>query len=921
MAAALYDVYVTTFLENNFVVFNSNRLTAATLASPSKSSADHKRISSGRYRRERRAEFTGAASLVDEVPQSRLHQLAFGVAFGSITEGTIDGRHGPPFQCSVEALPSHAASGLSSSSPPAAGSSGAVESNPATTSDSRGAAALKYRVTLTSGFAVNTAFCQGSMSTKQCAVALVIGFRQPEALCNVLQFPHLLRCLLHMALDTSISLTTDFFEKHMLGAAPKEAVVELQSSGYAAQAFDGLTDALDALLGIGTERGGPSLPSLSHCLVALPSPMLPRTSLSDFQSAALLLASDSPVAARRLAASPTSSTSLSSPPAAFENITTLLTTALSELAQYNADFLASAISGVLMVSTLRTASGVCVSRSPRTAAVTDNDASLGVVDCWAELQQRQDLTCCGPSTRPPSLAALGSQDELTLPPSAVDDATFHTSSYPAASSKHCDENLNYSALAALSKSEPTHGLQSAAVHVQHQVPHRNRTHRLHHLTTSDLDPAAQRVVIFTTDPELARKLMLVAAFFYRHSSDTATIEHDQYVVESSLEIRKYLEDLRAYHAAVEAQDQRSTSATSRGGRLGSSSSARKASVPDTPVVPPQPPRCFQQAAAVVAAHSRDASLPAPPIAWVCEEYHPKQHNDMLNQRHGVETSVVVIAPRSLIVRRLEFDKEYCSRNLHVERRANGGVQKMFPFGTSSFVSKLLRDDIVVPNQFLKKALQRAMAVPTGKARLAVHPLQYLDEVLDVCAQQCELYALILSQQLGGDVESSVTWRRVEDLMRRSAAGTALQMAHNASSSPPAVRSPALASQDPYLGSRRPNGGSSRPQCESGQVSGRSSVSGGVAPAVAPSARTPQLGPRSAPPQADVLASFGSNRSHPQATRVAPRNDTPPQSNSRSCLITNPEEMLRQLNAELKALYCCEDMDFTHLQLLHVLSTT
>jgi hypothetical protein len=211
-----------------------------------------------------------------------------------------------------------------------------------------------------------------------------------------------------------------------------------------------------------------------------------------------------------------------------------------------------------------------------------------------------------------------------------------------------------------------------------------------------------RIFIFTTDPTMAKNLLLVCSFFFRH----------QYPY---VDVDDYLRSVN-------------TSATTTAAPIDATLSITHANI-------------MGHAAFPGTALDTIALFPSLPVVWVPEEWNHRLPLEQLTHRLSPDTHVVVIAPRLQMVQRLMFRKHFSTRDISLERRQNEMIVKHLPYGLSNgcFFSELVQQDTITPNQFISSTIQRALRVE-ARSKGVLSAAAYLEEWMSVLLQQCIVFA-------------------------------------------------------------------------------------------------------------------------------------------------------------------------------------
>lgn len=798
-----FGLYFTVFLENNFVLYTSNRISPI--------------------------EARKGIPVEEEVPQARLHQIAFGFAFGSLLpiDGSLMDTHGPSFQGTIESLPA-------------------------------GQGANSCRLILTSGFTFNVAITQDSMSTKQTAVALIIHFKSQQDALSLMFHAQVLRSALNYVANFGISASTEFFTKHMMSIQPRQAVAELQRDAAGVTLFHSIHDMIRNFL---TAKCRMPLLSVSGVFLGVPGAQESTTEfplpLSEFDEVA---ASTRTVANRNVALnrasgqqqSPTATDSIAqtfpalsvSPQRPLVDIATTFHQCFTEMCDYNLEFVAKIVAGIISVSKLH---GVYA---------LDGINGHDYDDYWAAEEERDKMQrqqrCPPRSDRDEELLGVSPQSSHLAqsyqtgnhPTDRAHDDAFTAHSAP----------LNATSLAA-----------AAAADALRQRSQRNDVgdsdlHRPHFSTAAakGLDNVRRhlrlepKVVIFTSDAEHARRLMILCAFLYKHGRFPA-VEHEALLQEMS-------------HYVAEAQ--RVTDENER--RRGAQSAAPKGTKP-LPMLPmPHVPQFT--AITTIAATSGHMAYPSFPIVWIAEEFNPKAHLDQLNNKLTPETATLIIAPRSLLVRRIEWEKQFTTEGILVERRCDAAgiptIVRTLPYNerdgeTSCFRSILFRDDAVRVSEFVLGIVKKCLAVGK-KTHGVIHSMHLMEEMIEIMYHQSRAYHV--AQKLG-----RCTYDVAETLLRASA----------------------------LLGGHATSARQKSPSQQGRETETASQVSSQSGVPTPPVASTTSSSKKLLPP-----AAAGPLQHQPQ---------------HHSQLSSSTSDLLKAFNKDLQYVLNCRDVDATHVQLLHFLS--
>lgn len=217
-----------------------------------------------------------------------------------------------------------------------------------------------------------------------------------------------------------------------------------------------------------------------------------------------------------------------------------------------------------------------------------------------------------------------------------------------------------------------------------------------------------RIFVFTKDPVMARNLLIVCSFFYRH-------QHPPYADADDVVLR--------HHCP-------SVSTTTTTGRHHATNIIGHAAFP------------LGGGTGAGSCVDNLALFPSLPLVWVPEEWNPKRFPiEQLTNRLSPDTHVVVIAPRLQIVERLQFRKHLSTRDISLERRQNGSIVKQLPFGLSNgcFFSEVVEQVPVTKNGFVVSTINRALHVES-KSKGVLNAALYLEEWMHILLQQVIVFA-------------------------------------------------------------------------------------------------------------------------------------------------------------------------------------
>jgi hypothetical protein len=199
-----------------------------------------------------------------------------------------------------------------------------------------------------------------------------------------------------------------------------------------------------------------------------------------------------------------------------------------------------------------------------------------------------------------------------------------------------------------------------------------------------------RIVIVTTDVHQAKLLLVICAFFFKRGR-VVTLEHD------------------------------------------------------TCDEHPQFPCC-------VAGSARTVEFPSLPIQWVAEEWNRDIHAPKLCSSLNTEDCLLIIAPRSLMCRRLTFTKKFSTGDIAVERVGDKLIQ---PKSRNPFFCRVVEEETMVPNATIQGLVAALVGVENSRRRgkeadsarfggSALRMVDHLEEAIEVFFHQARTYEVLLA---------------------------------------------------------------------------------------------------------------------------------------------------------------------------------
>ncbi|KEG07289.1 hypothetical protein DQ04_10291010 [Trypanosoma grayi] len=406
-----------------------------------------------------------------------------------------------------------------------------------------------HRLMITSTFVVLVASESGelrTMQTKYAAAALVITCPPDTSQYQFLveNFDSVVRNMLHIALDFAMEAAQLFFVRLSRTTPAEQLMAELEKHPSALRTYHTLGAVLANAFG-----STHTIPRLHSRIGELTVTSPPRTSSSKPQHVS-------------------------------GSVGSLLYDALGGLCRFSEEFATSVVAGLLSLSNWEGCGLVRFSAEDKQQQLQQQSGDKDIYsDYWREMEEQEAKKVGGPLS--------GVQEECNT----NDIACPCRSGAPQKQQKQQPDT----------SSSP---MVSSAMSATVRSAHASDTTATGGDTIATCPLSSQRVgrvVIFCTDPDLARSLLITAAFFFRDRCITAG---------ASLQSREF----SPFAGKVES-----------------------------------------------------CAYPSLPVQWVMEEYDPNRADPLLCLPHTVENALLIIAPRTLLCRRLRFSKTFTSNPILVER--------------------------------------------------------------------------------------------------------------------------------------------------------------------------------------------------------------------------------------------------------------
>lgn len=168
-----------------------------------------------------------------------------------------------------------------------------------------------------------------------------------------------------------------------------------------------------------------------------------------------------------------------------------------------------------------------------------------------------------------------------------------------------------------------------------------------------------RVVIFTQDPLMAQRLIVLAAFLLRHGEATVDVGETHDSVDKKAPNRTTPESMRMYVGAF-------------AGRV------------------------------------RSCRYANTPIQWIAEEYEEAVHWPQLQSAYSPENALLILAPRILLCRRVMFSKTLESTTLWIEQVGDTGEKTEIRSGVPLFQCHVTERTTVQPDPILSLLVMEAV---------------------------------------------------------------------------------------------------------------------------------------------------------------------------------------------------------------------